>query len=203
MSNVQTITLDEAELSYNEADLKDPTLVLNQIFKWRVTGFEAKLSKSGNKMGVISLAPVTSQGKALTQFTQRIWVTIPTEAMNPKARKFAQDRYLNVLQSFAAPRFNAFSKVEKTETGTTYYDLDGNPVKGKEREAAKIKARSLMMAEKQAFLNGEVITKGQEAYGLLRAPKEGSEFPEFGIFTQDVSVDSKYAVAEDYKEMVS
>ena len=198
----QLITLDESEKAYTAADLREPTLKTGQTYKWRVIGFESRRSQAGNPMGVITIAPLTSSGKALTQFSQRVFVTVPTNKLGEKVFKFARDRYFSVLQSFCAPQFNAFSKIERTETGTIYYGKDGNQLKGKARETARETVRVEMMDGRDAFLAGELVAVGQEAYAAFKAPREGSEYPEIGSFTQDVSENSSLPFADEFKEMI-
>lgn len=200
------ITLSDAEKEFDTSDVKAPTLKTGQIYKWRVIAAEGQRSKNGNNpMLALTLAPVTSNGKVLTQFQQRAWILIPTKELKAKGEAVfnrSRDRYFQVLQSFAAPEFNAFSKIEVTETGTLHYDEAGNVVKGPAKSKLVEAAKTKMLSVKQEVLNGDIIKPGQEAYAALLPPRgEDGKYPELGIFTQDVSPNSKFPVVDSARDM--
>lgn len=199
------VTLTETEKEFDLQDVKFPTLKTNQIYRWRITAAEGQRSKNGNNpMLALTLAPVTSNGKVLTQFQQRAWILVPTKELKAKGDVVfnrSKERYFQVVQSFAAPDFNAFGRIEITETGTVHYDGQGNVVKGAAKTALIEEAKTKMLSAKQAFLDGEIVKPGQEAYAALLPPKGDSTYPELGIFTQEVSPNSKFPYADTLKEM--
>jgi hypothetical protein len=212
MSSQQVISLDANELAYETSDFKAPSLKTKQIYKWRITKFEATKSKvkeggkGGNPMVVLELAPVTANGKVLTQYSQRKYIVVPSATVkantSEKGYQMMVKNYLGTVQALAAPRFNAFSKVEHTETGTIYYDKDGNVVKGKAKSELVESTKKAMMDARNEFLAGEVVQEGQEAYAAFNPPTERNEYPELGYFAQDVSADSALPFADSIKEMV-
>lgn len=204
MSNV-SIQLDENELAYDRADLKAPALKTNQTYNWQILKVEPKASQAGNKMVLLTLAAVTSSGVVLKQYPHRVNVLVPTNAFkekSPKAYPIVVDKYIRTVQSFAAPQFNAFSKVEKTETGSVNYDKDGNVVTGKAASTLREAAKAAVMDARNAFLAGEIVTVGQTAFAPLLPPKDGSEYPEIGGFSQSANSE-KFPLADELSEMVT
>lgn len=196
----QTFNLDESELAYSVDDLKTPSLKTGQIYQWQIVKTEAK-NYNGRAVFVLDVAPVTSSDSVLKQFTQKVFVTIPVKSLGEKLYPMYLQRFQNVLQAFAAPTFNAFGKVEVVDGKKKYYDAAGNELDRAGRAAAQEEAKKLMMEARATI--GQYLEVGQRAYALFKEPREGSEWPSVGNFTQSVSPESQVPFADEFADMVS
>jgi len=203
---MEIITIDNIEAEYTDEDLREPRLKTNQTYKFQVTKTEAKVSKAGNKMLVITLAPVTNNGRVLKQFSQRKFLTIPTATIKERSEKaysLIRANYFNVVQNLAAPRFNAYARIEVTESGTFTYDEEGNILKGSNKVQAQENAKRAMMDARNAVLAGEIVEVGQEVYAALMPPRDDNgDWPELGYFNQALTGNEKAPFVDDLADMV-
>jgi hypothetical protein len=193
-------TLDEEEKNYSERDLKDLKLKYGQIYRWQITDLDAKKSRAGNDMIVLTIAPVTASDKVLRHFEQTCWVTLPVRSLGEKAFRPALQKYFAVMSAFCSPLFDAYKSIEKTDSGTVYYDHAGNALDAAQRETAQTRVRAAMMDAREH--PGDFLQIGQQAYALLKEPREGSRFPELSSFIRDVSPNSKAPFVDDEDEMI-
>lgn len=198
--STQTFVLDESDKSYSAEDWRREGLKTGQIYRWRITKLEAGNSKSGKPMVTGTVTPVTESGAALKQFSQKFFLLIPRKSDGEKAYRMSLKRYFNIVQSFCAPAFNAFSRIEKDGETSRYFNKDGVELDRNGREQAINKAKGDMLDARETIL--DYLSTGQEAYALLKAPNEGSNWPELGNFSQDVDPNSEIPFADSAKEMI-